>query len=74
MDGLNTRVKRIILWKGDFKQGKMHGKGLLRLSNGEAFNGEFVDGMIDGVGIFFDSNGKETKGRWDHGFFDEALP
>ena len=37
-----------ILCTGDFYEGKMHGKGILILTNGEQFEGEFNDGMIDG--------------------------
>lgn len=39
---------------GEFEHGKMHGKGLLKLSNDESYHGEFTDGMIDGAGVFTD--------------------
>ena len=39
-------------YKGYFKEGKMHGEGIMYLTNGEKFEGNFFNGMIHGRGKF----------------------
>ena len=42
---------------GGFNEGKMTGKGVLTLTNGEKFDGTFEDGTIEGVGAFHTLDG-----------------
>lgn len=38
-------------YQGQWKDGKMHGTGVLRSVNGEVYNGEFQDGVKHGFGV-----------------------
>ncbi|CAD8083239.1 unnamed protein product [Paramecium sonneborni] len=58
-------------YEGDFYEGKMHGKGVLVLTNGEQFEGEFNDGMIDGQGIYSTSDRHDIRGVWKDGILVE---
>lgn len=58
---------------GEFSEGKMHGKGLLQLTNGERFEGCFNDGMIDGEGTYTAVDGQEIKGVWKDGVLVQRL-
>ncbi|CAD8213988.1 unnamed protein product [Paramecium octaurelia] len=58
-------------YEGDFYEGKMHGKGVLILTNGEQFEGEFNDGMIDGQGIYSTSDRHDIRGVWKDGILVE---
>jgi hypothetical protein len=52
---------------GGFKEGKMHGRGTLTLSNGEKFEGTFNDGVIEGDGIYLTLDGQYMEGNWRDG-------
>ncbi|CAD8170713.1 unnamed protein product [Paramecium octaurelia] len=58
-------------YEGEFYEGKMHGKGVLLLTNGEQFEGEFNDGMINGQGIYSTSNMNDIRGIWNDGILVE---
>jgi hypothetical protein len=49
---------------GEFEYGKMQGKGVLLLTNGEKYEGEFFDGMVHGRGVFTNIDGDEIHGLW----------
>lgn len=52
-------------YNGDFKDGYMHGKGIMLMRNGDQYNGDFVDGDMNGKGIMIDSNGRTLHdGYW----------
>jgi hypothetical protein len=38
-------------YDGEWKAGKMHGQGLLKMGDGSSYQGQFVDGEIEGVGV-----------------------
>jgi len=38
------------VYKGEWRDGKMHGEGTLTFSEGAIYEGNFVDGALDGVG------------------------
>ena len=39
-------------YRGDFKAGKKHGKGIKVMPNGDRYAGEFVDGYREGKGVY----------------------
>ena len=39
------------MWKGEFKQGLVHGQGNYKSSSGFEYNGSFVEGRFEGEGI-----------------------
>ena len=59
------------IYGGEIKDGKPHGKGILKYYyNGKAdgrYVGEFKDGKMDGHGTFINSNGKKIVGEWKKG-------
>jgi hypothetical protein len=50
MDGVVMMVVHLWHSLGGFVEGKMSGKGVLSLTNGERFDGTFVEGTIEGAG------------------------
>lgn len=56
-------------YEGDFFYQQRHGKGKLKLSNGELYLGDFVDDQIHGQGKFYRLNGQVIHGRWEEGIF-----
>ena len=54
-------------YEGEFKDGKMWGKGNLDLTNEEKFQGEFEDGTFHGEGYFYKLNGDVVHGIWNQG-------
>jgi hypothetical protein len=43
-----------------------HGKGYIKLTNGEMFEGHFNCDMIEGDGIFYQLKGKIIVGTWSN--------
>ena len=54
-------------YKGDVENGKPHGLGLIRFTNGSKYVGEWKDGKYHGQGKLISSNGGETVGEWYYG-------
>jgi hypothetical protein len=52
---------------GDFKRGKMHGKGIYTWPNGKKYHGEYLKGKKEGWGVYTWKNGKEYAGTWKAG-------
>ncbi|CAK94015.1 unnamed protein product (macronuclear) [Paramecium tetraurelia] len=52
-------------YKGYFKSNKMHGEGILTLTNGQKFEGHFINGMIHGKGRFYGD--QIIVGNWFEG-------
>ena len=44
--------------------GMLHGKGVLRYSDGNRFEGSFKEGNKHGKGVYFFANGEIYKGKW----------
>jgi len=54
-------------YKGDWENGKRHGKGVLKLDTGDIYNGDFVQGRRHGFGVFSyykPIRGVVYKGEW----------
>ena len=49
---------------GHFKSDSKHGKGYIKLTNGEMFEGVFDHDMIEGNGIFYKKLGEIVMGYW----------
>ena len=49
---------------GDFKNGKMHGKGTFCWNIGDKYEGEWKNGYQSGVGTYHYSNGDKYVGTW----------
>lgn len=59
-------------YDGFFKDGKMHGNGLLVLSDGRSYEGGFEDGVAKGYGIL-DAFGKKVVGVWKNNVIERYL-
>lgn len=55
------------IYEGDFFFEQKHGKGKVKLSNGEAYVGEWNEDYIHGRGKFYRLNGEVIQGKWEHG-------
>jgi hypothetical protein len=54
-------------YRGEYKDGKMHGQGTYTLSNGEKYMGEWKDDKMHGQIIYTTTDGKEYKGLFENG-------
>jgi len=54
-------------YDGDWKNGKMHGKGILILGQGDVYSGEFDRGQYHGFGTLKCGNGDSYVGFWERG-------
>lgn len=59
---LLTRDRRAV-YAGDFADGKMHGQGLYRFPNGDAYRGDFRENARHGSGRYVSSKGT-YEGEW----------
>jgi len=55
---------------GQFKSGKIHGKGVLYFSNGNVYNGDWVDHYRDGEGTLSYTDGGEYTGQFKSSQFN----
>jgi len=59
-------------YEGEQKDGKLHGKGIFKASNGDVYEGCFVDGAYQGKGKYTHADGTVYDGEWKanrhHGF------
>lgn len=52
-------------YKGEMFKGRKHGKGYLKITNGDTYEGAFKDGKRDGYGVLQQANKQSTyKGDW----------
>lgn len=60
------------VYRGYFKEGKKHGCGKLKLTDGRVYEGEFVNGLANGYGMlhYFD---KSLAGRWQDNILEQFL-
>ncbi len=54
-------------YQGDYINGKMHGKGVFHLGNGDVYSGEFDKGTYHGTGLLKCKNGDFFDGSWVRG-------
>jgi hypothetical protein len=63
-----TSQNTAIFWSGNCKNGKAHGKGVLRLYRESqlesTYNGEMKYGKMDGYGIYTTPDGHKYEGQW----------
>ncbi len=65
-------------YEGEFKDGKMHGKGTLNFANGRKYIGDWIEGKRTGRGVFTWPNGNRYEGefkndaRSGHGVFNSS--
>lgn len=55
---------RWLYYEGQFKSDSKHGKGYIKLTNGEMYEGVFDHDMIEGNGIFYKRTGEIIIGFW----------
>ena len=55
------------VYEGEFKDGKIHGKGTLTLASGSKYVGDFKDGNEHGQGTYTNTNGSKYVGEWKDG-------
>lgn len=52
------------IYEGNWRQGKMHGRGKLVFANGKSFQGEFKDGVREGYGVLKLNSSRKISGNW----------
>ena len=57
-------------YEGEWKEGRMHGKGTLVNPDGSIYTGEFVNDSKVGYGEFLYADGKKYVGKWNNNQFD----
>ena len=62
-----TEIINNTLYKGEFKNNKVNGKGILYYSDGYRFEGNFSDGVSNGYGKLFKNNNVIKEGVWING-------
>lgn len=55
------------VYKGQVKEGKIHGKGTLTFADGAKYIGMFSDGVFEGYGLLTDINGLVSEGTFRKG-------
>jgi hypothetical protein len=58
-----------INYKGEFKNGKKHGKGIYYFNTGDRYEGDFKDDKREGKGSYFWKDGS----KWEGSFLDSKL-
>ena len=51
-------------YKGDWENGRHHGKGEMVDASGNKYEGDFIKGKADGKGIYHWANGEVYDGEW----------
>eukprot|EP01038_Epipyxis_sp_PR26KG_P003957 gene3957-5674_t len=65
IDDIEPTMKRVNEgYEGEYKNGKMHGKGVFIFSNGEVYDGDWIDNKKHGRGVYTYSNGEVSDGDW----------
>ena len=54
-------------YDGDWNNGKMHGRGIFVLGQGDTYSGEFDKGQYHGKGLLKCGNGDYFDGQWERG-------
>lgn len=68
LNGFHTKQYSEGTYKGNFKNGKMHGQGTFLFNNGTKYVGSFVNGKVQGKGTMTYPNGDKYVGD----FFDNV--
>lgn len=62
------KVRDVRIYRGDFKDGHMHGEGLRIFKDGSYYVGGFKHGKRHGYGEMWYANGSWYAGDWVDGF------
>ena len=63
-EGTRYRADGSELFSGQWRDGKMHGRGKLLYSSGDCYEGDFVAGQMSGLGMFTWGDGRVFEGEW----------
>jgi len=55
------------MYSGQWKDNKMHGRGVFTWPDGKKYEGEYLNDQRDGFGIFWWSDGRKYVGYWKEG-------
>ena len=66
----SLEVKNNLLYKGNFANNRVQGKGVLFFKNGAKFEGTFQNGVAHGAGKLYRSDGEILSGIWIEGNFN----
>lgn len=58
-----------VFYRGEFKNGKMHGWGVLKWRDGDIYVGEFENDKYNGYGIMILGNGRKFIGEWKDNYY-----
>lgn len=61
------------IYKGDFKNNLLNGRGIIEYSNGDVYEGEITNNMKNGKGVLSTNNNKPIHGTWINDIFQENL-
>jgi hypothetical protein len=62
--------KGVTRYEGSMLDGKMNGRGMLTLPEGNSISGEFKNGIVDGVVVYVSPEGMRFEGEWVNGLPD----
>ncbi len=77
MKGIGLIQKKMVkelklgIYRGEFKNSKWSGQGILTFPDGSTYEGEWANGFMNGKGTFTWSDGKEKTGIWKNGELQE---
>lgn len=57
-------------YRGDFKAGRKHGKGIKTWANGDRYEGDFIDDRLEGFGIYVFGRGPWAGERYEGDYLD----
>ena len=64
-----SNLDRETKYEGEWKNGAMHGKGIVTSADGGKYEGEWKNGNYDGYGIFTADGGIRYEGQFKNGKF-----
>ena len=67
LNGFHNEIMRYgDSYKGQFRDGKRHGKGVYTSGTGDKYDGEWKHGEMHGKGVYFWNNGDRHEGEFRH--------
>ncbi|KAJ1441186.1 hypothetical protein B484DRAFT_442842 [Ochromonadaceae sp. CCMP2298] len=51
-------------YDGQWREGKIHGQGIMEYSTGDVYEGQYVDGRKHGQGFYRWTSGNSHEGQW----------
>ena len=65
-NGFGTKKTKTFTYKGNFKEGRMHGNGTYEWKDGGSYIGDFRDGFFEGIGLRTYESGTIYKGHFKY--------